>query len=346
MRDIKKEFNMLSLYNPEIKEQYLRDYHGVDESKKTVFASLKVAARSEKAMKKDLFEMTSSEIEEVFYTAKRTSENSVRAFVSNILAYVNWAIYKGYRSSNLPLFTADSISSMAHKYVCKSFSDYYTQEQLMKVYAKLINKQEVLILQCFFEGIRGQGSSELFNLKENDLYKENGKFYANLYDSEKGTERLRHEISEFLYELMLDVANLSSVYTISNKQLELVPSQYILKKTSRGNKNRVYGEKLTTSYITNKYKIYKDVFKEVFDSDNFKYRDIEDSGIMHYLHEILKNKDDNIVGFEEYKMISDRFNVGKYFHTFYNEEVVNYTAIRDRIDVEFYEDNYGEIELT
>lgn len=67
---------------------------------------------------------------------------------------------------------------------------------------------------------------------------------------------------------------------------------------------------------------------------------------MHYLHEIMKSKDSNIVDKDEYKMISKRFNVGKYLHAFYEEEVVNYTAIKGLINEDFYKENYGEIKLT
>ncbi len=345
MEELIRGYNKSSLYNPEIKERFLLEYNGSDESRRTIYYSLKVAARSEKQQKKDLFEMTSDEIEEVFYTVKRTTEESVRAFISHIMSYINWATYAGYRNSNLPLFTGDSISSMAHKYVCKTFSDYYTQEQLMKVYAHLINKQDVMILQCMFEGIRGKGTTEIFNLKKQDLYKENGKYYANLYDTAKGEERLGHEISEYLYELMLDVDQLTKTYTVTNKQIELIHSNYILKKTGRGNKNDSAGEKLSASYLTNKSRFYKEMFNKVLGSENFKYSEIEKSGIMHYLYQIMKNKDNNIVSYDEYKMISDRFNIGKYIHDKYDEPIVNYSAIKDKIDIDFYEEYYGEIEL-
>ncbi|MCM3387235.1 hypothetical protein M3649_03700 [Ureibacillus chungkukjangi] len=334
--------DIYKLYNPEIKQEFLNNFDGTNDTVSTLYYTLKKASVSEKEANKDLFEMTANELDIVFHTASRRTENSVRGFISNIMTYIKWATDKGYRSTNLPVYTADSISSKASEYVCKTAATYYTQEELMEYYKKITNRGDVLILQCIFEGIRGRGYSEIFNLKADDLSKKDGKFYVNLYDTEKGTEREDFEISEFLYELMLEVEGLTSVYTITNRKVELVPSQYILKKTSKGNRGRLLGEKLTTSYLNNKNIQYK----EVFNSDDFKYKDIERSGVMHYLSKLMKTKETNIVGNEEYIAISDRFSIGKYFHSHYEKEVVNYSAIKGMIDEDFYEEHYGEIKLS
>ena len=330
------------LYNSEIKEEFLNNFDGTDDTISTLYYTLKKASVSEKEAKKDLYEMTANELDTVFHTASRRTENSVRGFISNIMTYIKWATEQGYRSTNLPIYTAESIASKASEYVCKTAASYYTQEDLMEYYKKINNRGDVMILQCIFEGIRGRGYSEIFNLKAKDLYKKDDKYFVNLYDTEKGTERLDFEISEFLYELMLDVDTLTSVATVSNKKVELVPSQYILKKTSKGNRGNLLGEKLTTSYLNNKNIHYK----EIFGSDDFKYKDVERSGVMHYLNELMKQKDTNVAETEEYIKISDRFSLGKYYHAHYQKEIVNYSAIKGMIDIDFYEENYGEIELS
>lgn len=338
-----EDLNMLALYNHKVKEQFLKEFIGSNNSKRTFYYTLKKTAYSEKLIGKDLYEMTVDEVKDVLQISRRTTKSSVMAFISNISTYINWAIENGYRTSNLPMFTAESISANADDFVCKTLSAYYTQDELIKYYNRIMNKSDVLILQCIFEGIKGQSYSEMFNLKEKDLYKENGKFYVNLYDTEKGTERLGHEISEFLYNLMLDVSEYTTIYDIRNKKLELIPSQYILKKTSKGNRDQNYEGKLTYSYLINKTKYFKE---DIFKNDAFKYREIEKSGIMHYLNKLLTDNNKRVAGNEEYKAISDKFNVGKYRHKFYQEEVVNYTAIKGLIDIDFYEEHYGEIELT
>lgn len=285
--------------------------------------------------------MTFEEIEEVLYSAEKTTARSVRGLASYILTYTNWAIENGYRNSNLPLFTSDSIASQAEKYVSKK-SIYFTQDDLFKDYSKLNNYNDILILQCIFEGIRGQGSSEMFSLRIENLFKKEGKYYVNLYDTEKGTERFSHEISEYLFNLMYKVNDLEFIYDVKGRQLKLIPSPYIFKKTPKGNKNQLNGEKLTETYLTNK----STYFKEVFGTKLFRIMDIEKSGVMHYLYEIMQNKDTEVVTNNEYKMISEKFNIGKYIHPHYREEQVNYTAIKDMIDLDFYIENYGDIVLT
>lgn len=334
--------DITKLYNHLVKKHFIEDISENNGTRRTIYFNFKRASKMEKHYNKDIYEMTFEELESVFYSAKFTSENAVRAFISNITTYIEWASKNGYRASNLPKLPSESISSIAHKYVSKTLSVYYTQEDLMEYYDKIINLSDILILQCIFEGIRGQASSEIFNLKIEDVYEKNNKYFANLYDTEKGTERTGHEISEYLYNLMFKVNELEFTNDVKGRQLELIPSPYILKKTAKGNKNNSYGEKLTTTYLTNR----RNYFMEVFETKKFRYKDIEKSGVMHYLHQLIENKDTPVAEAEEYKLISDRFNVGKYVHSFYEDEVVNYTMIKGLIDVDFYKENYGEIQLT
>lgn len=333
--------DITKLYNYEVKQHFIEDISDNNGTKRTLYFNFKRASKMEKHYNKDLYQMTFDEIENVLYSGKFTSENSVRAFISNISTYVEWASVNGYRSSNLPKLPTESISSIAHKYVSKTASIYFTQDDLMEKYDRLNNDSDVMIIQCIFEGIRGQGSSEIFNIKIEDVYSKDDKYYVNLYDTEKGTERLGHEISEFLYKIIFKVNEKDYVEDVKGRQLELMPSPYVLKKTSKGNKNNTIGERLTTTYLTNKSNYYK----EVFETKKFRFKDIEKSGVMHYLHEIMKDKEEKVAGVEEYKMISDRFNVGKYLHSFYEEEVVNYTMIKGLINVDFYKEHYGEITL-
>lgn len=330
------------LYNWKVKKHFIYDISENNGTRRTLYFNFKRAKKIENRYNKDLFEMTFEELESVLYAGKFKSENSVRAFISNITTYTEWASKNGYRGSNLPTLPSESFSSMAHKYVAKTMSVYFTQDELMEKYDYFNNLSDALLLQCIFEGIRGQGSSEIFNLKIEDVYLKDDKFYADLYDTEKGTERTEHEISEYLYKLMHDVNKLEFINDAKGRQLELIPSPYIFKKTSKGNKNQAFGERLTSTYLTNK----ATYFKEVFETTKFRYKDVEKSGVMHFLNDIMKNKDTNIVGTEEYTMISDRFNIGKYNHINYDDPIVNYTAVKGMIDVDFYNENYGEIVLS
>lgn len=335
------EINKETLYNGDVKNHYLTSIDN-EGSRKTSYFNLKAASKMEREFRKDLFEMTQAELDLVYHAARKTTETAVASYISHINSYIRWASINGYRGTNLPKQASESIASIAHKYVSKTKSTYYTQDDLMYYYDLLPNLSDVMIIQCVFEGIRGQESSEIFNIKAADLSEKNDRYYINLYDTIKGEERFEFEISKFLFETIYKTSETDIYKTPTGKEFELVPSKYVLRKTAKGKKASGEGEKLAASYLTNKNILYRDIFE----NGNFRLKDIEKSGVMYYLYTLLNKKESHIVTQEEYKAIANKYNIGKYIHNYTNEETVNYNVIRSTIDIDFYKEHYGNIELT
>ena len=325
------------LYNPEIKRHFIEDITDNEDTRRTLYFNFKRASKMEREYIKDLYNMTFDEIEGVLNDCRFKSENAAKGFISMITTYLDWCSINGYKSSNLSVFPSDSISSIAHKYVSKVASVYYTQRDLFEYYDRMNNEMEVLIIQCIFEGIKGQGFDEILSMRIEDVHSNDDNYYITLPNREND----RHQISEYLYKLLYRVNEMDYYEGATGRRNELVPSPYILRKSAKG-KTPPQGGKLDSMFISNKLV----VLKPIFDTNKFNFRNILKSGAMHFLNEILEMKDTNIVGYEEYEKISDRFNTGKYTNASYDKEFINYTSIKELIDLDFYKSNYGEIELT
>ena len=327
-----------NLYNPEIKAHFLEDYYDNEATRKVSFYKIKNAAEVEFDKKKDIFEMTFEEIEEILNNCEFKTQNSAKAFMSVIDSYIEWSYVNGYRLSNLPIFPTEvSLSKLAERYVAKTSSVYYTQKDLFKYYEDINNTMDIFIIQCIFEGIKGQGFDEILSLKIEDVHSDEDNYYVTLPNRENS----KHQISEFLYKLMFEVNSMDYYEGNKENKIDLIPSSYLIRRGVRGKNSGSPGEKLNDMFITNKAK----KFKEYFNTRFFSYMDITKSGIMHYLNELLIEKESHIVESREYEMISDRFDIGKYYNAEYDKLYVSHDYIEKIIDVNFYRKHYGEIEL-
>lgn len=342
--DIYKE--VTTLYNGEAKLHFLEDINLEESTKKILFFTLKRINNSLLEFNKDVYELNADELEELLYNCQFKTKTSASAAYSNIMLYCRWASLNGYIDSYLPKFTDSSFSERVEKYVSKTISQYYTQEDLFEMYKEFINPQDTLIMQATFEGIRGKANSELINLNTNDMYEKDGKYYINLYDTEKGIDRPAHEISKYLYDLIIYVDGLTSITDAREVEMHLTPSKYVLKRSSRGKGNpdeeNAENPKVTSAFILNRSHLYK----KIFNNNNFRLKDVEKSGVMHYLNTILTEKNSNEVGSEEYSKISDKFDVGKFVHSTNGEIFINYNTIKNLIDETWYEKTYNNIELS
>lgn len=341
--DIYKE--SLKLYNPEAKSHFLESVDLEESSKRNMFYTLKRADKFLKQFNKDIYNLTAEEIEDIMYSCGFKTKTSARVFYYNLMAYVTWAEAEGYITGYLPKFT-ESSGDFFDKYVSKTLSNYYTQDDLLEIYDTLTNPQDTLILQCVFEGIRGKSNSEIINLKIKDVYEGNDDegndaYFVNLYDTEKGTERLGHEISKYLYELMEFVNGLPEIEDGRGVKMEFLSSKYILKRTFRGkHAEQTEGMPINNSFIMNRMFSLKTLLED----NNFRIKDIEKSGVMHYLNELLEHDDPaaKTISRENYIKIADKFNIGKYIHSYTGDECINHLAIKNMIDEDWFNKQYGK----
>ena len=169
------------------------------------------------------------ELEELFYSLKSPSPQSISASIGFIVRYIDWAIMNGYtdnRSQRLP-----SIIDMEYcsKFIYKASIVRYTREQLLSYMNLFDDQRYAVFLLCLFEGIKGEGYSEILNLKMEDLTNKDGVCFANLTNSKGYTRTI--EISEDLYWRLERLDKVSSTSSQPKQgQKYFSDSTYIFKK--------------------------------------------------------------------------------------------------------------------
>lgn len=271
-------------YNSEIKFEYLESF----EEEKTAYITSFIFKKSkeiEEALRKDIYDMSKNELAEVMKALSVSSEDSAYIKAVQLEQYIDWAVEAGHVGSNLNPLSNINKREWSSQFVATYKQAAFTREKIIDMCDDLYNWGDKAVLLAIFEGISGEGYSEILNLQKKDLKEKNNKFYADLVNKE-GKERTI-EISEELYTYLSKTDD-ETEYTNKNGQVEgerwsksqLLDSPYIFKKTTRGKQEG----KLDLFYVNRKFQIYKEVFNLKF----LRSKHIENSGIMHMANELHK----------------------------------------------------------
>lgn len=151
------------LFNEEIKEEYLKAYSG--ETKRTLSRLFKASSKTEELLKKDLYDFKLEEIKKLMFYLAPTKLNSSRHIGHTLAHYIDWAIERGLRKTLNPLRHLEN--EWYEQFV--DFSEYFTEEQLIKILSRCENAQDRVIIRLLMEGVGGEGHAELLNLTINDI---------------------------------------------------------------------------------------------------------------------------------------------------------------------------------
>lgn len=320
-------------FNGEIKTKYLNSFNNKETAYITSFIFIE-SKKMEKAFNKDIFQMSKNELGDVLRAQQASTEDSAYIKAVHLEQYIDWAITHGYAETNLnPLSSIDK-KEWTKQFVAKHKRMAFTRQQILEESEKLVNPVDQAVLLCIFEGIIGEGYSEMLNLRAQDLKEIDDRFYAELHD--KNGEFRTLEISERLYYLLLKT---DSIMTYINKngnsettkwaESKLLDSPHIFKKTTKGKQEG----KLDLFFVNRKFQLYKEVF-------GFKWlrsKHIENSGMMHMANELYK-KDGGFKP-EHLKLVAEHYNISIAKVGSYEERPT--TAIKTLIQSDLFEDLYG-----
>lgn len=272
------------LFNPEVKVEYLESFEKQETAYITSFIFIK-AKKTEKLLNKDIYEMSKNELGMVMKGQAASSADSAYIKAVQLEQYIDWAIKTGKTINNLNPLSDINKRVWASEFVATYKSSAFTREQILDMCEDLVNYVDRAVLLAIFEGISGEGYSELLNLRSQDLKEKDNKFFATLFN--KNGESRTIEITEKLYTY-LHRADEATEYINKNGMTEterwskskLLDSPHIFKKTTRGKQEG----KLDVFYVNRKFQIYKEVFEQKF----LRSKNIENSGIMHMANELYK----------------------------------------------------------
>ncbi|MGN4125820.1 hypothetical protein ACMGD3_12535 [Lysinibacillus sphaericus] len=322
-----------NVFNKDIKEWYLQSLDVKDNSLTTYLSLFNKATMIENQKNKDIFDMNKVELEELFFSLKSPSPQPISASIGFISRYIDWAIMNGYtenRSQRLPSIIDIEYCS---RFIYKASIVRYTREQLITYMRLFDDQRHAVFLLCLFEGIKGEGYSEILNLKMEDLSNDQGVCFARLTNN-KGYRR-KIEITEDLYWKLEKLDKISSTsLTPKQGQKYFSDNTYIFKKAN-SNSNDI---QLRASFGNRAL----DLAKSIFDNNNLIASTIQTSGMMWYIWELLKNNEMKILDKELLEKVANKYDTG---YVNKDNKYVSYSILKHKLDFDFMKMNYGDFNI-
>ena len=161
----KREFKQNILYNKSIKQLFLSQYQSSTQATYERIFIRSVEIEQQKNM--DLFDFDKNLIEYFLFGLHPKTQQSSNTNGRIVSAYIYWAIANKLRKNNYnPLADVDG------KWFDRMSDDeaqFITKDDFNMIINECVNAQDALIFQLLWEGVQGNGNSELRNLTKKDI---------------------------------------------------------------------------------------------------------------------------------------------------------------------------------
>ncbi len=178
------------MYNSIMKERFLSMYtnEATQDTYRRIFVK---SASTEDMLGKDLYEFSRDEIEEVLYDLNPLTPMASQTNGRIVTAYISWSIdHKISKATFNPLSAVTPV--WFEQFVDKSIKIYFSKSEIEMIEDYCVNDQDALIIAATFEGLGGKESSEIRNLRKQDIDFENDTVYLVNNDIDRKTFRLSH----------------------------------------------------------------------------------------------------------------------------------------------------------
>lgn len=325
------------MYNEDYKKSFIETLNLSDSSKKTYYSIFNRTESFERKHNVDLYDMDNSMLDLLFRQAKRQTKRSAIIFISTIKNYITWAIDNGHSASPTHPIVDVINDDYVATYVWNAGKHYYTKEELLKKIELLDNNRDKAIVLLLFEGVVGASFSEIRNLRIDDITTKDEKHYLNVLSDEINLDSRQVGISNELHELLIKTYNTSEIKSPSGKMTRLVDGDYIFRKNRLGKDNDV---RITPTMISS---IIMQRIKDTFNDSNITATTIENSGMMWYANEWMNQKGERVFNLNIVDELVNKYNLSTI--TFNNKAYPQLQRIRETIDFEYMQDEYGYFEV-
>lgn len=322
-------------YNAEIKERYFDTIENQATREITEY-TFKKAKETEDAYEKDIYEMNKDQLGEVIKGLSASTLNSAYNYVFKLQYYMEWATKNGYRMTNLtPFDEIDDKKEWVKPFVAEYKQSLFTRQEILDMCGQLANDQDRAVLLGLFEGIVGEGYSELLNLRRKDIKEvSEGVYKATLHDKwgEIRTIDITEELAECLFK-----ADVQPKYynkngesdSVKSSESILVESPYIFKKSARGKQEG----KLDLFFVNRKFQMFKTLFGTKF----LTTKEVVNSGILHMANEL--HQENGSLSEEDWEKIAIQYNTS--FIKYKDQSHRNIFALKDKAKDKKFEEKYG-----
>ncbi|WJV20774.1 site-specific integrase [Rossellomorea marisflavi] len=291
------------MYNEEIKQKFLDTYEN-EGSKNTIKYLFYNSYENEVPLDKDLYDFDLSEIRLVIFSSNPKSISVARQKSVFISQYISWAIENNLRKTTInPL--QDIRGEWFEQFVDPDIKQYISLSNLHEMEQRLVNYQDIAVLRLLFEGVYGQASSEIRNLKFEDINQSSGEI--RLYDDKKGERKIT--VSQSTLDI-LNKAYDQKIYQNNNgettrqKETDLLDNEYVVRPTKRG---RVIEGRVSQTVVMKRIKM----ISELFDMEDMTPKSITRSGMIYMAYRLLKESGKKELTKDIFEAVGDRFNLTK-----------------------------------
>lgn len=306
---------MENFYNAFFKKDFLNSVYQKKEYN-LIKALFNKSRELEEFYDTDLFNFSDEQIEYLLYSFQTPSKRTLITYMNFARRYIDFAIDKGYRVSNINIARTFNYNSI-DKYLFTHKLKYLTHERFLLGAETLYNPNDRALIKAIFHGFKGIEYSELSNLtihdvkeaKTNPTRSINGEQYFKIrlksgLDEDEITERTI-DIPNYLIE-EFEKAYYEDIYYLNNGEAS---GQFTDRRIIEGEhifRNMVF--KSNTPEKIDKQVIYRRVrnLKELTEGEISTVTTIQNSGKLYYLYLLSENGE---LDARKTLEITDRFNM-------------------------------------
>lgn len=288
------------LYNEEFKKRFLEQYP--EETAKFYASVLAKAYTYEKFLEKDMAAFNVDEIKSWLLSLDATTLASLTTSVSVARQYTNFAIKERFVDkliNDYDMFDRKTLRQYVSKIAEKK--RYISKEEFDKFVDSIYNASDAVIFQLLWEGVKGENTEEIRNLRPEDVDAENRILTLRRDD---GTTR-QVKVSDKLIQLIFDAYNEEKYYNNNGMSTQpkctftyLPNTGYVVRPAGRNKTGRIDDQ-----IIQRRVRLLARALGNPF----LTITNIWLSGMIEYAKQYMKEKGLTSLSMNDYKEICKRY---------------------------------------
>lgn len=296
----------MNIYNEIVKQEFLSKYpQDTQQTYKWIF---KKSYELENELSKDLSFFNITDLANLMKQLKPISNGSAQSYGRIITSYVNWSNVSNSEILNLN-------NKWFYQFVDFSQKIYWSELEVFAMENKLVNAQDSVLIRLLFEGINGQGHSEILNITKRDINIKDKTI--KLVDSNLN-ERVVEVSDRLLY--LIDKAFKQTVYYNKNGEAvgkrtsqKLIKNEYLIRTSNVTAKHDKIADKFLIQRRISSIASY-------FNYKNLTANRIRNSGMLKMTKDSLFNQE---ISNDILLKVADRFKINTSTNYEKLKEIVN-----------------------
>ena len=287
------------MYGDEQKEAFIEEYlRSKIVASTSLYAIFKKTERFEQDLDKDASEFNKDEILRMLKSFRSKSVNSLLNYVVILKHYSRW-VTGVVGQNDYELIGKKDVENL----VDKDANILLTREDLDEIEVNLLNWTDRAIVELLWEGVAGPNMKEIFYFSKENVDFENG-----IIITASGKRQLTDRLRELLPKAFAET--------------EIMPYGKTLRVFHVKGKGRIYKERANSRGATSDDSMFRffyrkiQIFRDYLDINGLTMKNIQSSGLWHYLQIALKETGLELREFlktKEGKKLAEKYGFGDYW---------------------------------